>query len=153
MSEVRPNDEPPDAEAEPAEPVPFASPSKGVLDAWRDGARAGLLLDLCYGAVAWREVRRRWLGGGDGDGGGDADADADGGKSNGDYGWRPSKSEPLLYVNCGGHEGLRSMLRRYGRLALLGEGETAEALLAEAEGACGVKLPPEEEDVWQAQLV
>ena len=142
--------------------LPFASPSPGLLEAWRDGARAGVLLDLCYGAVAWREVRRRWLdhgsvGGDGGGGGGSADGGEGGGGGGGsggeEGGWRPSAAEPLLYVNCGGHEGLRSMLRRYGRLALLGEGETPEALLTQAEAACGVRLPPPEQDVWETQLV
>ena len=101
----------------------------------------GVLLDLCYGAVAWRELRRRWLRG-EGEGGGDGDSDGDGAgdgeepRVGGGAAWRPSATAPLLYVNCGGHEGLPGMLRRYARLGLLREGETPESMLEEAEEAC-----------------
>ena len=32
--------------------LPFATPDAALVGAWRDGAAAGLLLDLCYGAAA-----------------------------------------------------------------------------------------------------
>ena len=90
--------------------------------------------------MAWRELRRRWLRGGSdggvgsGEGAGIAGAGAtdegegaagagagegvasEGGAGEGGAGeWSPSAAEPLLYINCGGHEGLPSMLRRYER--------------------------------------
>ena len=59
------------------------------------------------GAVAWRELRRRWLRGGsaeraaEGEGAAGVGAADEGGRE-----WSPSAAEPLLYINCGGHEGL-----------------------------------------------
>ena len=35
-----------------------STPEYATFLAQRDGARAGMLLDLCYGAVAWREISR-----------------------------------------------------------------------------------------------
>ena len=52
--------------------------------------------------------------------------------------WSPSDAEPLLYINCGGHEGLPSMLRRYERQGLLRAGERPVELLAQVQRACGV---------------
>ena len=31
--------------------LPFATPDAALMAAWRDGAAAGLMLDLCYGAL------------------------------------------------------------------------------------------------------
>jgi hypothetical protein len=31
--------------------LPFATPDAALMAAWRDGATAGLMLDLCYGAL------------------------------------------------------------------------------------------------------
>ena len=114
--------------------------------------------------MAWRELRRRWLRGasdggvgasegertasagaaGEGAGAagagnvgeGDADEEAAGGGIEDE--WSPSDAEPLLYINCGGHEGLPSMLRRYERQGLLRAGERPVELLAQVQRACGV---------------
>ena len=114
--------------------------------------------------MAWRELRRRWLrgashggvGAGEGErtanagaagegagaagagnvGEGDADEEAAGGGIEDE--WSPSDAEPLLYINCGGHEGLPSMLRRYERQGLLRAGERPVELLAQVQHACGV---------------
>lgn len=114
--------------------------------------------------MAWRELRRRWLRGASdggvgagegernasagaaGEGEGAAAVGAAGEEAAGERGagegvedeWSPSDAEPLLYINCGGHEGLPSMLRRYERQGLLRAGERPVELLAQVQRACGV---------------
>jgi len=74
--------------------------------------------------VAWRELRRRWLRGGSDERGAEGEGAAAGPKAAAERGaegegaagvgaadeggreWSPSAAEPLLYINCGGHEGL-----------------------------------------------
>ena len=76
--------------------------------------------------MAWRELRRRWLRGASDGGVGASEGEGAAGEGEGAAGmelageggageWSPSAAEPLLYINCGGHEGLPSMLRRYER--------------------------------------
>ena len=94
--------------------TPFAKPSAAVLGCWREAAAShGLLLDLVYGAIAWGTLAA--------------------------CGFVPGRARTArgatattLYVHCGGLEGLDTSLRRYQRLGLLREGETAETALSEA---------------------
>ena len=57
--------------------------------------------------MAWRELRRRWLRGGSAERGAEGEGAAGvGAADEGGREWSPSAAEPLLYINCGGHEGL-----------------------------------------------
>lgn len=90
----------------PHVPVPFGSLDRRLLRSWRCAADSGELVDLVYGAVAWGTMiahEREW----------------------------PTDSS-LLYINCGGQEGLPSQLRRYQRKGLLAAGETAASALEQA---------------------
>ncbi len=93
----------------PALAVPFGKPSTTLLSTWREAARHGVLLDLVYGPVAWGAMcTHHW----------------------------PAGSN-LLYINCGGQEGLRSQLARYSRGGLLETGIEAETLLEDVCRAAG----------------
>ena len=89
----------------PESAVAFGTPSARLLRTWREAAASGVLLDLLYGAVAWDTMVDSWL----------------------HPGARPHPAK-LLYVNCGGHEGLPSQLMRYRRAGLL-DGEEPEDVL------------------------
>lgn len=86
--------------------VTFGAPSARLLQTWRDAARSGIFLDLLYGVVAWSTLVDLWL-----------------------QPPRLDSSADIVYINCGGHEGLYSQLCRYRRAGLLSE--DPEAVLAE----------------------
>jgi len=89
----------------PSHAVPFGAPSEALLTSWRDAATHGVFLDLLYGPVAWSAMwSRRW----------------------------PQGTSSLLYINCGGQEGLASQLRRYHRAGLL-DGAQPEDLLEDTK--------------------
>lgn len=104
----------------PTHAARFGTVQAPLLEAWRDAAQSGVLLDLVYGPVAWAAMEG--------------------------CEWQPSRAAPLttehgndgggapvgerdvLYVNMGGHEGLESQMRRYqraGHLRRVGGGEWA----------------------------
>lgn len=78
--------------------VAFGTPSAHLLQTWRDAATCGVLLDLLYGVVAWSTMTERWI------------VNA---ASTGDA--------EIVYINCGGHDGLMSQLSRYRRAGILDE--------------------------------
>jgi len=93
--------------------VPFGEPSATLLSTWREAARHTVLLDLIYGPVAWGAMfAHQW----------------------------PAGSN-LLYINCGGQEGLRSQLARYKRSGLLENGSEPGTLLSDACQVSGDILP------------
>lgn len=88
----------------PPEAVPFGTPTPRLLKVWREAAASGVVLDLVYGPIAWDAMLN-------------SEAVAQG--------------ADVLYVNCGGHEGLYSQLCRYRRKGLLCDGEDPQLLLHE----------------------
>lgn len=100
----------------PRDPVPFGSPDAALLKSWREAADAGVLVDLLYGAVAWRAMRESTE-------------------------LRGAGPDSLLYYNAGGHEGLASQLHRYKRAGLLARDDPSD-VLATVQRASGVVLDP-----------
>lgn len=94
---------------EPRAAVRFGALDARVLRAWRAARRAGLELDLVYGAPAWAQLLAR-------------------GVAEREWGARRA-----LYVHSGGLEGAASQLRRYARAGMLTR-EEADALDAGRAG-------------------
>ena len=86
----------------PSPKVAFGAPDDRLLQSWRQAASSGCLVDLLYGPVAWSTM--------------------------GSIDWPTGSS--LLYINTGGHEGILSQLRRYGRRGLLAGSSADEELAA-----------------------
>ena len=106
--------------------VPFGTPAAALLRSWTEAAAAGVFLDLVYGPVAWAAMDARgWC----------AAAAAAGPRGAG---------REVLYVNSGGHEGLDTALRRYGRAGLLPPGVDAATALATARASAS-RAPKESE--------
>ena len=79
---------------------PFGEPRRELLAAWRELAEAGsggggLDVDLLYGARAWEVLLSWW------------------------DGLPPRDSAQIMYLHCGGLEGVATQLRRYERAGLL----------------------------------
>ena len=90
--------------------TPFASPSEGVLQAWKEAEdKHNMLVDLVYGSIAWGTLVAE---------------DRPGGPF--------AASSATLYVHCGGLEGLDTSLKRYEREGYL-EADEASRMLASAQ--------------------
>lgn len=75
----------------------FGTPSKVEIDLWLELRRAGLFVDLLYAPHAWDSLLRSCAPGG------------------------PLFQQRLLYVHCGGTEGVATQLTRYRRLGLFSD--------------------------------
>ncbi|CAM9780621.1 unnamed protein product [Ectocarpus sp. 12 AP-2014] len=87
----------------------FGVPKRELLEVWRELDKAGLFVDLLYAAPAWEVIMDSW--------------DTSGSPVSVTPG-PPVDSEPqLMYVHCGGLEGVSSQLTRYKHQGLVQDGQ------------------------------
>ena len=125
---------------------PFGAPDARLLGAWKDAASIGIYLDLVYGPIAWNALVSRWGTQFGAVGGRREGEEAINSEDTSEDTSEERRSEgAVVYLNCGGHEGIQSQLIRYERLGIVRRGGSNQ-LLEEVQRQCAQAA--EESPTW-----
>ncbi|KAG5179072.1 tryptophan synthase beta subunit-like PLP-dependent enzyme [Tribonema minus] len=97
----------------------FGAPRAELLAVWQELKDLGLFVDLLYAARAWEVLFETWAADTSPSAGADAEGGGEGGDEGAPRGARLLEGRTLMYVHCGGLEGVSSQLTRYRHLGLL----------------------------------